>query len=189
MPTKREQILDGAIELLGSRGLRALTHRAVDDIAAMPSGSTSNYFRTREALLSGIADRLEERDYADWEAVSRISTLSTLPQLIDGLSALLTHTVTADRARTLARYALFLESQTTPALQLTLRRGHDRLTEWIRTLLHAVAPAAPPSTTKLLVDYIDGAALHELTYPTTNFNPHPGLDRMTRALLSDPIDT
>ncbi|MFF2557083.1 TetR/AcrR family transcriptional regulator [Nocardia sp. NPDC058058] len=184
MPTKRELILDGAIELLGTRGLRALTHRAVDELAGMPPGSASNYFRTREALLAGIAERLEERDYADWEAVTRIAAPSTLPQLIDGFAALLTHAVTTDRARTLARYALFLESQTAPALQSVLLRGHTRLTEWIATMLRAVVPDAPPDTTPLLVKYIDGAALHQLTYPATDFDPHPSVDRIVRALLA-----
>ncbi|MEV6070724.1 TetR family transcriptional regulator [Nocardia sp. NPDC052001] len=184
MPTKRELILDGAIELLGTRGLRALTHRAVDELADMPPGSASNYFRTRDALLTGIAERLEERDYADWQAVTRIAAPSTLPQFIDGLAALLAHAVTTDRTRTLARYALFLESQTAPGLQEVLLRGHTRLTEWIATMLRAVVPNAPPEVTPLVVKYIDGAALHQLTYPATDFDPHPGVDRIVRALLA-----
>lgn len=181
MPTKRELLLDGAIELLGSRGLRALTHRAVDEFAGMPSGSTSNYFRTREALLSGIAERLEERDYADWNAVSRMATPSTIPQLVDGLTRIVIHTVTTDRTRTLARYALFLESQTTPALQPVVRLGHERLTEWIAGMLRAVAPT--PDAAQLLVDYLDGVILHELTSPAAKFDPFPDLDRLVRALL------
>jgi hypothetical protein len=43
--------LDAAIELLGTEGLRALTHVRVDLRAGLPKGSTSNYFRTRAALL------------------------------------------------------------------------------------------------------------------------------------------
>lgn len=39
------------IELLGTQGLRALTHGRVDARAGLPRGSTSNHFRTRQALL------------------------------------------------------------------------------------------------------------------------------------------
>lgn len=149
----------------------------------MPPGSASNYFRTREALLTGIAERLAERDYADWSAVTRVSAPSTLPQLIEGLSQLLTHTVTTDRTRTLARYALFLESHNLPTLADTLHHGHLRLTEWIDTLLRAVAPTAPAGTTKLLVDYVDGAVLHQLTYPAADYDPQLALNRLIQALL------
>ena len=41
----------------GTAGLRALTHNRVDERAALPRGSTSNYFRTREALILGIVER------------------------------------------------------------------------------------------------------------------------------------
>lgn len=181
MPTKRELLLDGAIELLGSRGLRALTHRAVDHIAGMPSGSASNYFRTREALLSGIAERLEERDYQDWNAVSRMPTPSTIPELVEGIALLVTHAVTTDRARTLARYALFLEAQTTPSLQPVVRRGHERLTEWIAAMLRNVASG---DDAKLLVDYLDGVMLHELTSPVPGFDPRARLERMVRGVLN-----
>ena len=54
MSGKRERVLDAAIEVLGTRGLRGLTHRAVDEVAGIPQGSTSNYFRTRESLLEAV---------------------------------------------------------------------------------------------------------------------------------------
>ncbi|MEV6432334.1 TetR/AcrR family transcriptional regulator [Nocardia sp. NPDC051463] len=182
MPTKRESVLDSAIEILGSRGLRALTHRAVDDDSGMPSGSTSNYFRTREALLCGVAERLEQRDYVDWEALSRIPAPTTVDQLVDGLALLVIHAVTVDRTRTLARYAMFLEAQTMPALQTSVQRGHERLTEWIASMLRTVAPGT--TVAKLLVDYLDGVLLHQLTSPVPGFDPRTGLEKIVRALVS-----
>ncbi|MEV6771094.1 TetR family transcriptional regulator [Nocardia sp. NPDC051030] len=181
MPTKREQVLDAAIELLGSRGSRALTHRAVDEISGVPSGTTSNYFRTRDALLSGIAERLEARDHADWEAMNRAPAPATLDQLIDGMAQFATHATTTDRARTLARYALFLEAQTVPAVQETVRRGHERLTEWAATLLRDVAPGT--DVAKPLVDYLDGVILHQLASPAKQFDPHIGLEQIVGGLL------
>ncbi|MFA4841474.1 MAG: TetR family transcriptional regulator, partial [Agrococcus sp.] len=56
MATTRDRIAAAAIELLGTEGLRSLTHRRVDDRAHVPVGSTSNHFRTRAALLEGAID-------------------------------------------------------------------------------------------------------------------------------------
>lgn len=70
MTDKRTTVLDAAIELLGTEGLRALTHRRVDSIADVPAGSTSNYFRTRQALVEGVLDRLLERDRVDVAALA-----------------------------------------------------------------------------------------------------------------------
>ncbi|MEU4343825.1 TetR family transcriptional regulator [Nocardia sp. NPDC023852] len=183
---KRELLLDAAIDLLGSQGTRALTHRAVDKAAAMPSGSASNYFRTREALLIGIAERLEERDYADWEALNRIPAPRTITELIDAMTGFVVHAVAADRTRTLARYALLLEAQTMPALRETVRRGHPRLTEWAATLLANVG--AERAVAKILVDYLDGAILHQVISPVPEFDPHGALNRLVRALVGGALN-
>ena len=54
-PTK-VRVLEAAVELLGTEGLRALTHARIDAQAGVPKGSTSNYFRTRAQLLIGVSD-------------------------------------------------------------------------------------------------------------------------------------
>ena len=35
--TRQAEILDAAIETLGTRGMRGLTHRAVDQVAGLPA--------------------------------------------------------------------------------------------------------------------------------------------------------
>src|ERR671936_629242 len=52
-PERRAQILDAAIDILVDDGVGGLTHRQVDARAGVPAGTTSNYFRTRQALLEG----------------------------------------------------------------------------------------------------------------------------------------
>ncbi|WP_067655618.1 TetR/AcrR family transcriptional regulator [Nocardia harenae] len=159
MTGKRTLVLDTALRLLGERGPRALTHRAVDEAAELPPGSTSNYFRTRAALLIGITGRLEERDHAafDHAPAPRDPT-----ELVDLLSALLRHAVTADEPATLARYALMLEARELPEVGEALRTGHFRLTTWLTGHLRAATgePAIPESAVRPLVDYLDGFTLH-----------------------------
>lgn len=181
MATKREQVLDAAIEVLGTGGSRALTHRAVDQAADLPAGSTSNYFRTREALLCGIAERLEHRDHADLLALERALGPATVEHLVDGLAAYLTHATTTDRVRTQARLALFGEARAMPALRESVQRGHLRLRHWAIEMAARVGFA--PADTGILVDYLDGAIVHRLTGAEAGIDARPALDRLARALL------
>ncbi|MFE3446992.1 TetR/AcrR family transcriptional regulator [Nocardia sp. NPDC059180] len=185
-PTKRELVLDAAIDVLGSRGPRALTHRAVDETAAIPTGTTSNYFRTREALLTGVTERLEQRDYADWPALTAAPMPESLDGLAAGLAEFVVHAVTTDRTRTLARYALFLEAQTAPALLESLRRGHGRLSEWAGTMLRAIGVGEWATTP--VVDYLEGVIMHRVASPDAGSDPAPQMRRMLRALISEPHD-
>ncbi|MFH9245248.1 TetR/AcrR family transcriptional regulator [Streptomyces lydicus] len=62
--SRPQLIADTALRLLAERGMRGLTHRAVDEAAGLPQGSTSNLARTRAALLEAAVGRLAEREAA-----------------------------------------------------------------------------------------------------------------------------
>jgi DNA-binding transcriptional regulator YbjK len=78
----RERGLDAAVELLGAEGVRALTHARVDERAGLPPGSTSNWFRTRRALLGGVVDWIAERERADF-AASATRAISSIADLVE----------------------------------------------------------------------------------------------------------
>jgi len=59
---RRRQLCDAAISLLADEGPRGLSHLKVDRLAGVPDGTTSFYFRTRAALLHGVADQLVRYD-------------------------------------------------------------------------------------------------------------------------------
>jgi hypothetical protein len=61
-------VADAAIAVLADHGGRGLTHRAVDQAAGLPSGTTSNYARTREALLTLALTRIAELDATEGAA-------------------------------------------------------------------------------------------------------------------------
>ncbi|MGW5573531.1 TetR/AcrR family transcriptional regulator [Nocardia thailandica] len=180
MSTRRETVLDAAIDLLGTRGSRALTHRAVDEAAGVPAGSSSNYFRTREALLLGIAERLEERDRLDWAA--RDGAPTDPAALVDALAWFVTRAVGPDRARTRARLALLSEGGATPSVAEAVLRGHHRLRAAATDLATAAGLAAEDAP--LLVDYLDGLVVHLL--PGGTADPRPGIRRLVGALLAQP---
>jgi AcrR family transcriptional regulator len=62
---RTRQIGDAAIAVLAEHGARGLTHRAVDQAAGLPPGTTSNYARTRAALLTLVLIRIDELDTAE----------------------------------------------------------------------------------------------------------------------------
>ena len=60
MISRRDVVTDSAIAVVAEQGVRGLTHRAVDALAELPVGSTSNVYRTRDALITGIMERIGE---------------------------------------------------------------------------------------------------------------------------------
>jgi len=55
------RLTDAGLKILAEAGARGLTHRAVDAEAGVPVGTTSNYFRTRDDLMSAMGNRIFER--------------------------------------------------------------------------------------------------------------------------------
>jgi AcrR family transcriptional regulator len=62
-PAERRRLLcDAAIGLLAEEGARGVSHLKVDRRAGVPDGTTSFYYRTRSALLHGVAEQLVRYD-------------------------------------------------------------------------------------------------------------------------------
>ncbi|WEV76682.1 hypothetical protein O9K63_08665 [Janibacter cremeus] len=53
---RMQRILEAATRVVAARGMRGLTHRAVDAEAGLPQGSTSGYLRTRMALVTALTE-------------------------------------------------------------------------------------------------------------------------------------
>ncbi|MDT9693570.1 TetR family transcriptional regulator [Streptomyces sp. P9(2023)] len=111
------RIGDAALDLLVERGMRGLTHRAVDERAGLPQGSTSNHARTRQALLETAVRRQVELE-------SRVLTLHEMPgpdsgpdALVEALSLALHRYLTDHRALLVSRYELALEATRRPELR------------------------------------------------------------------------
>jgi DNA-binding transcriptional regulator YbjK len=67
---RRRELCDAAINVLAEHGSRGLTHGQVDRYAVVPDGTTSYYYRTREALLRGVGKRVADIDVANLRSVS-----------------------------------------------------------------------------------------------------------------------
>ncbi|MFF5291788.1 TetR/AcrR family transcriptional regulator [Paractinoplanes globisporus] len=165
MPSRQEQLLDAAITVLGSQGIRQLTHRAVDAAAGLPAGSASNYFRTRDALVNAIIERFAERERASWEALAGMVTPRTPEELAEVLAAYVRRAVGPDRVVTIARYGIFLEAALRPESREQLTASAREIRRWGAEWLRSVGAPDPGQACELLLDQMDGLILHNLAYP------------------------
>jgi DNA-binding transcriptional regulator YbjK len=178
----RERALEAAVELLGTDGVRALSHARVDERAGLPPGSTSNWFRTRRALLGGVVDWIAERERADFDPAAM--PLMTGPDgLVAGLCAMAELQTGRFAGRTRARYALFLELAGDPELSEPLRRQRREFERWTERLVEAVGIADPVPATRALMALADGLLLHRLTVDPA-LDVRPAIERAVRALVA-----
>ncbi|MEV8373931.1 TetR family transcriptional regulator [Kribbella sp. NPDC056861] len=130
---RRAAIADAAIHLVATRGLRGLTHRAVDEEAGLPPGSTSYYLRTRSALLTACVNRMLERDLARG---SMEVPAAANPE--DLLVAMVVNLVRDRPDDLIARYELSLEASRQPELRDAIVQGGRVLREGLADLLAAL---------------------------------------------------
>jgi DNA-binding transcriptional regulator YbjK len=136
---RRAAIADAAIHLVATRGLRGLTHRAVDAEAGLPPGSTSYYLRTRNALLTACVDRMLARDLAAQPATAEPSTtVPSPPDLEEMLAGMVIQLVRERADDQAARYELSLEACRQPELLDSIVQGGRVLRENLAGMLAAI---------------------------------------------------
>jgi DNA-binding transcriptional regulator YbjK len=184
---RRGTIAQAALEVLEAEGGRGLTHRAVDRRARLGEGSTSNYFPTREALLTAALQRLVELERP---AVQEMKDLAPggpyeprrAAELVAGLIG---GWLSPERfGLTVARYELILEARRRPRFQLELdevRREYRLLAE---QLLPAAGCAEPRRHAPHLLTILDGIMVNQLFASATALTDAEMADQLTRFFTS-----
>ncbi|QLQ35202.1 TetR/AcrR family transcriptional regulator [Micromonospora robiginosa] len=171
MTDRRQLLLDAAIRVLGTRGPRHLTHRAVDAEAGLAEGSASNRFRTREALVDAVFARLVEVETQAWQRLAADLPPGDVDATARVLGRLIREFTTGRRVVTLARYALFVEAAVRPELRPAIEAGRARLAEWGEPLLAALGATDPPAHFRMLLALVDGLFGNQLAAPEDTFDP------------------
>ncbi|MEU5727424.1 TetR family transcriptional regulator [Micromonospora sp. NPDC047738] len=187
MPTRQEQLLDAAIAILGGQGVRHLTHRAVDAAAGLPAGSTSNYFKTRDALVEAVVDRFAMREQAVWETIAGLVRPNTPDELASALAAFVHRATGEERATTLARYSLFVEAALRPTLRQKLAETAEAIRDWAAQWLRDLGSADPHADSRLILDQLDGIMLHRLAFPDPTAEPTQQITKLVRAVLGKKV--
>jgi hypothetical protein len=178
---RARQVGDAAIAVLAEQGARGLTHRAVDAAAGLPPGTTSNYARTRVALLTLALARIAELDTTDGaghvpdspappsrqaqaQGQGQAKAKDQAEDLAEGLAWMLHRMITdaATRRRVLARFELAFEATRRPEL----RAAYDEMGQAFRAqaarLLAAAGSADPERDAWTLIAWIEGTAFYAL---------------------------
>jgi DNA-binding transcriptional regulator YbjK len=150
---RRRDLCDAAIQLLADDGAKGLSHLKVDRRAGVPDGTTSFYFRTREALLRAVAERLAELDLASLQSVADSAdgggenpSPSQLSQVViqSGCEPQL--------SRTRARYELTMQAARDPELAAILQQATDAFTKLHREILVHLMPHGAELESAVLED-------------------------------------
>lgn len=158
--TNRVRALDAAVELLGTSGIRALTHARVDERAGLPKGSTSNSFRTRRALVQGVADRIAELERPALDTT--VAAPSSVADFVDGMCAFLDHMTTTNRIQTTARLALLLEASHDADVRDTLSRVRAPMVSAMVVTMATLGARDPRKAAWTVVACSEGLLLHRI---------------------------
>ncbi len=157
-PSRRAQAVRAAIDVLGTEGIRALTHGRVDERAGLPKGSTSNYFRTRAALFHGVVDGMLE---SELPAMDGAFAPRDVEELIDALTDLFAFFTGPNRVITAARLALFVEAAHDEDLRAALVRGRARIEDRLMPAFISLGAPDPAMATQAVAVCFEGMFLHE----------------------------
>ncbi|MCP2032488.1 DNA-binding transcriptional regulator YbjK [Okibacterium sp. HSC-33S16] len=180
MTPNRELVLDAAVNLLATGGLRALTHARADERAWVPKGTTSNYFRTRAALLNGVTDWIVQQELP---SVNAAFVPRSPEELIDAMCALLEVTSHDRRELTTARLVLFMEASHNSALRDALTRGRSALGATIVASLAEMGASRPEAGAEAIAACFEGLLLHRIARKVAT-DPRPVFEAVMAGALS-----
>ncbi|WP_298566495.1 TetR/AcrR family transcriptional regulator [Streptomyces luteogriseus] len=162
---RRATLVDAAIEVLAREGARGLTFRAVDAEAAVPAGTASNYFASRDDLLTQAGARVYERLQPDDAMIARQQAAGRDRETYAVLMRELVGRVAGFRTGYLALLELRLEATRRPELRKVL-------TERVRAdvdanVAHHEASGLPGDAmaVKLLMLTLNWLIVEQLTLP------------------------
>ncbi|MGV8979052.1 MAG: TetR/AcrR family transcriptional regulator [Cellulomonas sp.] len=136
---KREQILDASVQVFGTGGASAVTHRAVAKVAHVPLGSTTYYFTDRnDLLLQTMAHARASEAIRLASIVDALDEVPTIDRSVEVLTEMFFDKTVADPLYDLALFEMFMEA----TRNVTVR---DEAREWSRMIGSLVDRVLPPS--------------------------------------------
>ncbi|MGX7824729.1 TetR/AcrR family transcriptional regulator [Actinokineospora sp. 24-640] len=181
-PERRAALLDATVAVLAGEGARGLTFRAVDAAAGVPTGTASNYFPSRDALLTEVGEHVHHRLAPDPATVDALLARPRDKRLVEAFMRDILARVTRDRAGYLALLELRLEATRNPALHKGFGATMaDQLRSNVAFHLEADLPGDAVDVTVLYLA-MTGLVVEQLTLPDMLPDAEGLIRRMTERL-------
>lgn len=178
---RRTALADAGIAMLAREGSRGLTHRAVDEAAGVPIGTASNYFRSRDALISALLGRIWIRLGPTPEDLAQRTSLAPSRELFADYTRDIVRRLIADRDATLALFELRLEATRRPGLAAALGQWQRDAFESDVAFNEAAGLPGGRAEIALFHYAIEGLVLDRLT---SSIDPQTPADEVVDALVT-----
>ncbi len=154
--TGREALLEATISVVGQKGLRGLTFRAVGEAAGVNNSLIAHYFGTRDAMIEAAFDR------AVHESID-VSHLSEFPDSREGFIDSLVSMLSGNSDREIFVYEMVLAAHRRPEIA---ERVSALYSDYVKTLSESLRSALGESFSAERARYafaaLDGLVLQRL---------------------------
>lgn len=175
----RERALSAAVSLLAEGGLRSLTHGRIDDRAGLPKGSTSNFFRTRAALVTGVMEWIIE---VEVPRAAGAPLPGSVDDLVDAINAMFEMATGPSRELTTARLVLFTEAVHNKAIRDAANEGRAALEALVVSVFTELGAPDPGLAARTVMAGAEGLILHRITRGDES-DQRPVIDLLVRSAL------
>jgi AcrR family transcriptional regulator len=164
---KRTALQDAALRVIGTRGLREATHRAVEAEAGVPHGSVTYYFGNRDGLLAAAVERMRQHDEDRVAAMAQqlVMAFATagLDAVIDAVAEGGAALFEEDPVPMQARYELLLAGSRDPAIGALMHECTKVFWELARPVVIAAGSEDPDGDARIIMGMLDGLYFDALT--------------------------
>jgi DNA-binding transcriptional regulator YbjK len=173
-----EQILAAAVQVFGSGGPTAVTHRAVADAAGVPLGSTTYYFKDRDDLMQQTMRHAIDVEAKRLTAIAeRFDGELTVDASVGLLTQMFFDKTVADPLYDLALFEMFLEATRNPSVRSMTQDWTRMIAELTDRVLPPTDAAVPREVAvQIVAAVIDGLMLEETS------NQSLGLENLSAQL-------
>lgn len=169
----RARLIEAAVQVLATTGMRGLTHRKVEQRAEMAQGSVKYHFGTIDGLVEAVLRHMIDVEsatvyHATPQEASEYSRTGVVPETLWAKARGAMAALESRPELSLARFELVLHAARHPELQGIVREARNAL---VREMAQAVAEADPAGRDaahheaggRMLGALVDGILLHQLS--------------------------
>ncbi|MET9086028.1 TetR family transcriptional regulator [Streptomyces sp. NPDC004237] len=163
---RRERLLDATAELIASRGLEGVTHRAVAAAAGLPASTTSYFFASMDELIGAAVTRIADGVLeATRDLVADAPTADGAASAPDYVDQLIDVLIASKETLIRAQFEAYLATSRRPELVEPVQRIVQALEDAAESMFVALGAPDARLAGRELVAMVDGFALQRLAHP------------------------